>query len=435
MRLVGARTGRVETEVSWRTAVNLASRALNSAPSTELRSRRWWQSHAGRTAGWGALALVSSVANALRGSTGWLALVHPIQATALFAAMIFLLAVGPRPRELVVFLAGAVGFSFLHRAWIHLFHFVGVPLQQSALVAAGLASLVALAIRAATSAPDSEESAWFHLAVVLPAFGMAMGLCLDLTIPLHGWTWDPIVLGLDAGFGQPSFAVGRLAARHPALLTLLSLVYLFLPVVMAAMLALEKRSSIESGRGLLRPILLAAAVGYALYQVYPVLGPEPLFGARFPFGAAVLPGPLRRMVDVSGIGEPRNCMPSLHVAWALLICWHGRTLGGPARASGAVWLALTILATLAMGQHYLVDLVVAFPFAALIDTLAGSGAPARKTAPRRQLIVTTGLLLAIWYAILLLTPPGASGGLPLRLLALATVAVSWALQARWSAQR
>jgi hypothetical protein len=408
---------------------------LNSAPSTEPRSRRWWQSHAGRAAGWGALALISSVANALRGSTGWLALVHPIQATALFAAMIFLLAVGPRPRELVVFLAGAVGFSFLHRVWIHLFHFVGVPLQQSALVAAGLASLVALAIRAATSQRDSEESAWLHLAVVLPAFGMAMGLCLDLTIPLHGWTWDPIVLGLDAGFGQPSFVVGRLAARHPALLTLLSLVYLFLPVVMAAMLALEKRSGIENGRGLLRPILLAAAVGYALYQVYPVVGPEPLFGARFPFGAAVLPGPLQRLVDVSGIAEPRNCMPSLHVGWALLICWHGRTLGGPARASGAVWLGLTILATLAMGQHYLVDLVVAFPFAALIDTLAGSGAPARKISARRQLIVTTGVLLASWYAILLLTPPGATGGLPLRLFALATVAASWALHARWSAQR
>jgi hypothetical protein len=416
---------------------------LNPAISTEPRSRRWWQTEAWRTAGWGALALSSSVASAARGSTGWLALVHPIQATALFGAMIFLLTIGPRVQELVIFLAGAVGFSFLHRAWLHLFHFVGVPFQQSALVAAGLASLTALAARAATSGRDSDAWAWLHLAVILPAFGMAMGLGLDLTVPLHGWAWDPVVLGLDAAFGQPSFAVGRVAAGHPALLTLLSLVYLFLPVVMAGMLVVEKRRSIDDGRadgreerrGLLRPILLAAAVGYALYQVYPVVGPEPLFGARFPYGAAVLPGPPQRLIDVTAITDPRNCMPSLHVAWALLIYWHARALGRPARAVGGIWLASTIFATLAMGQHYLVDLVVAVPFAALIDALAARGVAGQRIFARRRLIATSGALLAVWYAILFLAPPGATGGLPQCLLALATVVATGAMHARWSTQR
>jgi hypothetical protein len=106
-----------------------------------------------------------------------------------------------------------------------------------------------------------------------------------------------------------------------------------------------------------------------------------------------------------------------------------------ARWAGALWLVATMFATLAMGQHYLVDLVVAVPFAALVDALAGGGAPARKSSARGQLIATAALLLAVWYAILLLAPPGASGGLPLQLLALATVAASWALHARWCAQR
>ena len=87
--------------------------------------------------------MVTASANAARGSTGWLALVHPIQASALFAAMIFLLASHPRPREMLVFLVGAVGFTVAHRAWLNLFHFRGVPLAQSMLVAAGLASLSA----------------------------------------------------------------------------------------------------------------------------------------------------------------------------------------------------------------------------------------------------------------------------------------------------
>ena len=412
---------------------------MNSAISTDPRSRRWWQTEPWRTAGWGALALISSVANAARGSPGWLALVHPIQATTLFGAMIFLVTAAPRTQELVIFLAGAVGFSFLHRAWLHLFHFVGVPFQQSALVAAGLASLTALAVRAASSGRDSDAWAWLHLAIILPAFGMAMGLALDLTVPLHGWAWDPVVLGLDAGFGQPSFVVGRVAAAHPALLTLLSLVYLFLPVVMAAMLVLEKRRSLdtrcENGPWLLRSILLAAAVGYALYHLYPVVGPDPLFGAGFPHGPAVLPGPPQHLVDVTAIADPRNCMPSLHVTWALLIYWHARALGRPARAGAAFWLVSTIFATLAMGQHYFVDLLVAVPFAALIDALAGGGAPARRISAWRRLIATSAGLLAVWYAILFLVPPGASGGLPLLLLALATVAACWTLHARWSAQR
>ena len=394
-----------------------------------------------------ALGLAAPVVDAARGSPGWLALVHPIQATSLFASIVFLLVSGPRLRDLLLFLAGAVGFTLGHRAWLHLFSFRGVQFEQSALVAAGLASLVALAARAAASERGSEPRAWFHLAVMLPAFGMAMGLALDLTVPLHAWAWDPIVLGLDAGFGQPSFVVGRVAANHPALLTLLGLVYLFLPVMMAAMLVLERRRTLEHERkngredrregepGLLRAILLAATVGYALYHVYPVVGPGPLFGARFPFGIASLAGPPQRLVDVTGIEDARNCMPSLHVAWALLVYWHARTLGTRARAAGAIWLVSTIFATLAMGQHYFVDLVVAVPFAALIDALAGAGAPARKISARRQLIATAGLLLAVWYAVLLLTPPGVSGGLPLRLLALATVAASWALHARWCAQR
>ncbi len=412
---------------------------MNSATPPLPRSRRWSTSPAWQTAAWGLLGVAAPVVDAARGSPGWLALVHPIQATLLFASIVFLLVSGPRLRELLLFLAGAVGFALGHRAWLRLFSFRGVPFEQSALVAAGLASLVAVGARAAASERGSEPRAWFHLAVVLAAFGMAMGLALDLTVPLHGWAWDPIVLGLDAGFGQPSFVVGRVAAGHPALLTLLSLVYLFLPVMMAAMLVLERRRSIETGRegerGLLRAILLAAAVGYALYHVYPVVGPGPLFGARFPYGIASLAGPPQPLVDVTAIADPRNCMPSLHVGWALLIYWHARALGGPARVAGAVWLVSTIIATLAMGQHYLVDLVVAVPFAALIDALAGRGATARRISARGQLIATAGVLLAVWYAILFLAPPGASGGLPVRLLALATVAASWALHARWCAQR
>ena len=376
---------------------------------------------------------MTSVADARRGSPGWLALVNPIQATALFAAMVFLLASRPRGRDFALFLVGAVGFAVGHRAWFRSFHFVGVPPEQSALAAAGLASLLALGVRAATSRARSDEDwAWFHLAAILPCFGMAMGLALDLTIPLHPRVFDPVVMALDGAFGQPSFLVGRVAADHPALLTLMSFVYLLLPVVMAAIIALERRRSPDERGDVLRPILLAAVVGYALYQIYPVVGPDPLLGARFPGGPALSPGP-DRFVVVAALNEPRNCMPSLHLAWALLLYWRGQILGGAARVATGLWLVLTALATLATGQHYFVDLVVAVPFAALVDVLAEQAAPVAAKRARTWLLVAASVCLLAWYATLLLAPPSPPSAPPLIAFAAATVAASWALHARWSA--
>jgi hypothetical protein len=371
--------------------------------------------------------------NALRGSTGWLALVNPIQATSLFAAMVFLLASRPRGREALLFVAGTIGFGFGHRWWLRLFHFAHVPLEQSALVGAGLGSLLALGARAATSRADDEEDwAMFHLAAILPCFGMAMGLALDLTIPLHPRVFDPVVSALDGAFGQPSLLVGRAADVHPALLTLMSFVYVLLPVTMAGILALERRRLPAPSRSMLRSILVAAVGGYALYQIFPVVGPGPLLGSRFPWGGP-LPAGGERSLLVARLDAARNGMPSLHLGWALLLYWHGRTLGRAARAGTALWLALTALATLATGQHYFVDLVVAVPFAALVDVLAAPPVALGAKRARTRLVFGALVSLLAWYATLLLAPPTPPSAPPLIAVAAATVAAIWVLHTRWSA--
>jgi hypothetical protein len=373
------------------------------------------------------------VGDARRGFTGWLALVNPIQATSLFATMVFLVASKPRGRELVLFVAGTLGVGFGHRLWLRLFHFANVPMEQSALVAAGLGSLLALGARAVTSGAEGEDDwASFHLGVILPCFGMAMGLALDLTVPLHPRVFDPVVAALDGAFGQPSFLVGRVADAHPGILTLMSFVYILLPVVMTAIIVLERRRAPAAPPAVLRSILLAAVIGYALYQIFPVVGPEPLLGSRFPWGGPVfVPG--ARSVIVSELAAPRNCMPSLHLGWALLLYWHGRLLGRGARAGTAVWLTLTALATLATGQHYFVDLIVAVPFAALIDVLAHWASPVAAKRARARLAVAASASLLAWYATLLLAPPVPPNAPALVAFAVATVAATWVLHARWSA--
>ncbi len=62
-------------------------------------------------------------------------------------------------------------------------------------------------------------------------------------------------------------------------------------------------------------------------------------------------------------------MPSLHMAWAVLLWWYARGLSWWTRVIALAFVVFTILSTLGLGEHYFVDLVVAFPFALMIRAL------------------------------------------------------------------
>src|SRR5207247_2117622 len=64
-----------------------------------------------------------------------------------------------------------------------------------------------------------------------------------------------------------------------------------------------------------------------------------------------------------------NGIPSVHMATALLIFWFLRRWWWGSLI-GLVFILLTILATLGLGQHYLFDLICAIPYAALVYLLA-----------------------------------------------------------------
>ena len=57
------------------------------------------------------------------------------------------------------------------------------------------------------------------------------------------------------------------------------------------------------------------------------------------------------------------------MAWTLLAWWYSRGLSWWERAIAFTFLALTVVATMGTGEHYFVDLVVAFPFALMIQAL------------------------------------------------------------------
>ncbi|WP_031169058.1 DUF5933 domain-containing protein [Streptomyces durhamensis] len=155
---------------------------------------------------------------------------------------------------------------------------------------------------------------------------------------------DPYVATADHALGNPSWLVGRMVrATGPIGTHVLHLVYAQLAV---------------------------AAVVVALYQLRDVAAER-----RFPSHHLVrtflwpdTPPPVHppHPMTYDEI-TPRNCMPSLHTAWATAIFVHSRRAPRFLRYAGTFWLIATLTATLGFGYHYGADLVAGVVFALTIE--------------------------------------------------------------------
>jgi hypothetical protein len=174
--------------------------------------------------------------------------------------------------------------------------------------------------------------------------------------------YDFYIDRFDAQFGQPSFLVGQFfAAHHLALWE--TFIYNLPFVVTVAVVALY----LWSGRNpavVVRVSALLWVLLVPLYLVLPVSGPKYAF-ASFPYlhasylpHAAIIPG-------------APNGVPSGHMAFALITLYlvrHWKWLILP----GALFVVATALTALGTGEHYVFDLVVAVPFAALLVWISES---------------------------------------------------------------
>jgi hypothetical protein len=194
---------------------------------------------------------------------------------------------------------------------------------------------------------------------------------------------DQYVATADHALGNPSWVMGRLVeATAPVGPHVLDWVYAQLAVA-AAVAALYQLRNVAAERRfprhhLVRTFLLIGLLGPAVYMIYPVVGPVFLYGTgAFGTGGAewavadiwpdALP-PLGPPLPVTYDGvTPRNCMPSLHTAWAVAIFIHTRRSPRLLRFAGTFWLVATLTATLGFGYHYGIDLVAGVVFAVTIE--------------------------------------------------------------------
>ncbi|MET8947706.1 phosphatase PAP2 family protein [Streptomyces sp. NPDC004542] len=189
---------------------------------------------------------------------------------------------------------------------------------------------------------------------------------------------DPYVATADHALGNPSWLVGRIVrATGPIGAHVLDYVYIQLAVA-AVVVALYQLRHVAVERRfprhhLVRTFLVIGLLGPAVYMLFPVVGPVFAYGTDGghwavadlwpntppPFDAPH-PMPFDRVT-------PRNCMPSLHTAWATAIFIHSRKGPRALRFLGAFWLLTTLGATLGFGYHYGADLVAGVVFTLTIE--------------------------------------------------------------------
>ncbi|MFD0343456.1 phosphatase PAP2 family protein [Streptomyces sp. NPDC127117] len=217
---------------------------------------------------------------------------------------------------------------------------------------------------------------------------------LIITSKARPMVLDQYVAVADHALGNPSWLVGRLVtATGPIGFNFLDIVYGQLAVA-AVIVALYQLRNVAAERRfpvhhLVRTFLVIGLLGPAIYMIFPVVGPLYAYGTGTEHWESVSlwwsntsssaqwavadlwpvtapPVDVPHHMPFDGI-TPRNCMPSLHTAWATAIFIHSRKGPQVLRWAGTFWLIATLTATLGFGYHYGADLIAGVVFTLTIE--------------------------------------------------------------------
>jgi len=156
----------------------------------------------------------------------------------------------------------------------------------------------------------------------------------DLILRLVPHTIDASLLRIDRQLGFDAIQFLGFMRWHHSLWAALQIPYLWLPVVMAIAWVSEQSYELRWA------VLLGGVFCWFFYAAFPAAGPSYFF---------------------TGVADsaPRNCMPSMHFAWALMLAVYSRSW---LRTFLWIYAAVIAFATLALGEHYIIDLIAAVPY-------------------------------------------------------------------------
>lgn len=206
------------------------------------------------------------------------------------------------------------------------------------------------------------DNRWVHCLIVSVTAFAVSGFFLALVLPKLGTrlyapvTYDQWFFLADTWLGSPSWWLGRLLATHPLIAWLARASYSqSMNVGVIAVSAVMISQGVTRGWKCYATMTSQAFLAWPFYLTLPACGPVYAFPG-FPWHLPKIAAP-----HVLRLAAFPNCIPSVHMSTALMAAffvssWRvGRWLG-------AVYVALTVLATLGLGEHYLIDLIAALPY-------------------------------------------------------------------------
>jgi hypothetical protein len=251
------------------------------------------------------------------------------------------------------------------------------------------------------------------LALVLNLFyGVLLNIFMGSEGAVFPWKFDRVLLHVDTALGIPAAAIARHLQGH--LRIPLWLVYQSMVPMMIVWFLLTRYRRVP---GIILAYIAELVSGPLLYTIVPACGPIYAFGKQWLNPPSVAPGAIR----LAGIP---NAFPSLHIGTAFVFLMFAP--GKLWKSVALVFLIATGLATIATGEHYLIDLIPGLAFGVFVASV-GLGRY-RRAASFFALTLAWSLGVRFAYAALIAHP------LALRSLALGTLAaVAIALGRQWTA--
>jgi len=245
----------------------------------------------------------------------------------------------------------------------------------------------------------------FLPAVLFVASDYMASTLLDYTAALHPKTFDLYLYSVDCSLRvQFSFLLGQVFSRYLWFRFAALLFYIALPLPLALVYAAHLRLRNKSALPVMLAFLVTGPMGVLFYNLVPATGPVHLFGQSFPWHPMSTAQAMHLLLETVPVKGAQNAIPSLHMAWVLLAWWNSKGLSRWIRAIALAFLIFTVFATLGIGEHYFVDLVVAFPFALMVQALCLYPVPFNYGSRRTAFLFGTFASLA-WMALVSFATP------------------------------
>jgi hypothetical protein len=178
---------------------------------------------------------------------------------------------------------------------------------------------------------------------ILPVIG---GVAFSGITYLRPETVDSYLHGLDLTLGLRASVLTGFCLQHAAFWFICMQAYNALILMFAIHWAVERSMKFFRAAG------LGALLCFPFYLLLPACGP------RYATGG-----------DAIALLQPRNCFPSMHMAWALLLILNAKNRTWRLILIG--YAGVLVFATIVSGEHYFVDLIAAVPFSLGVQWLAG----------------------------------------------------------------